>query len=130
MITVYTDGSVDPAEQEAGIGWILTDATGEEITHNSRIEYRESTSAEWLGVIHALSWIATHRDTDRVMIHTDSNSLAEVTDGKSTPTAQSTHRWYGRFRKLTTYFDTVRVHSIASAHNRKADRLARTAYRN
>jgi Ribonuclease HI len=129
MLTVHTDASVDPAEQEAGIGWILTDNTGEEITHNSRIGYRESTSAEWVGVIHALSWIATNKDTDAVMVNTDSNSVAEVADGKSTPTAKSTQRWYARFRKLTTYFETVIVNYIPSARNGKADRLARTAYR-
>ena len=120
-VHLWTDASVRPPDRSTAVGFLIEDERGELLGAFGYPleEYHDSTTAEYLAIIHGLEHTLEVTPARTVHIHTDATSVLRVLseehdDMTDCPRLQG---FVFRVRQLFERFDDVKLHDVPSEEN-------------
>lgn|SRR5699024_7680991 len=125
MIEVYTDGATNKTSKHSGVG-IYLKVDGETISLSFPSPYVSNHDAEFLAVIKALEYCATHFPEEIISIRTDSQIVVDLIENK-TKNNKLFDAYMQKINALIDEFPYVFCKWIPSAENYHADKLAKEA---
>jgi len=124
QLNIFIDGSSKGNPGPSGIGVVITDQDGVNLREISKyIGPATNNVAEYTALIYGLQ-DALKLNSRIIMIHTDSELLANQLSGKYKVKNENIKALYSQVQHLLEGFDEVQLKAIDRSNNKDADKLA------
>lgn len=121
---LYSDGASRGNPGPAGIGVLITDASGRTVHRLARgIGVATNNVAEYSALVAGLEWCVAQR-VDEVLVRADSHLLVEQMNGRYRVKSGNLKPLYAKARALAQRFRRISFEHIGREHNEEADSLA------